>query len=137
MAKRIIRPTPDDLGYQDRGKMKWIGLMLSDHSESLNKMAAQANKKEIKPKPKQSLAEIGEILAEAYQTKRPVSIQANILSNGSYFDDIACTVSGTEGNRIFLKLKNGRLVDMTIEDIRHIEFLDPAVWHEKNSSNFH
>ena len=34
----VIYYTPDELGYTDRGKQKWIGLMLSDHSDALNQL---------------------------------------------------------------------------------------------------
>lgn len=131
MGKKIIRMTPDQLGYKDRGKMKWLGLMLSDHSESLKIMAEEDASYEVREKPKQALAEIGKNLSKAYQTKRPIAIQANILQNGSYFKDVPCLVSGFHEEKIYLLLKNGRMVDTTLEDIRHIEFIDPAVWFEK------
>lgn len=131
MKKKVVRLTPDQLGYKDRGKMKWLGLMLSDHSELLKVMEDSENEKYVQPKPKQSLVEIGEILAHAHHTGEPVSIQANILQNGTYFKDVPCIVSGTHEEKIYLLLKNGRLVDTTLEDIRHIEFLDPMAWYEK------
>jgi len=131
MDKEIIRLTPDQLGYKDRGKMKWMGLMLSDHTEALNNMAQKEQEKETKPKPKQTLTEIGEKLAEAYQTKQPLAIQANIIKNGSYFKDVHCLVSGQYEEKIFLMLKNGQMVDTTLEDIRHIEFLDSDIWYQK------
>lgn len=127
MEKKIVRLTPDQLGYKDRGKMKWMGLMLSDHSESLKRMK-QAEEKEPSPKPKQSLAEIGEILMIAYSTGRPVLIQANFLQNGHYFKDVPCMISGTYEEKIYLLLKNGNIVHTTIEDIRNVEFLDPLTW---------
>lgn len=131
MKKKVVRLTPDQLGYKDRGKMKWLGLMLSDHSDLLKVMEDSENEKYVQPKPKQSLVEIGEILAHAHHTGEPVSIQANILQNGTYFKDVPCIVSGTHEEKIYLLLKNGRLVDTTLEDIRHIEFLDPMAWYEK------
>jgi hypothetical protein len=131
MDDKIIRKTPDQLGYKDRGKMKWLGLMLSDHTEALQNMAEAEKEYEVKAKPKQSLAEIGEILAEAYHMKKPVVIQANILSNGSYFKDVPCLVSGVFEEKIYLLLKDKRMVDTTLEDIRNIEFLDSNIWYEK------
>lgn len=132
MEKKIVRLTPDQLGYKDRGKMKWQGLMLSDHSESLKRMKQADAEKEPAEKPTQSLAEIGEILLQAYQTGQPVLIQANFLQNGLYFKDVPCIISGTHEEKIYLLLKNGRMVDTTLEDIRHIEFLNPLIWQQLN-----
>lgn len=132
MEKKHIYLTPDQLGYKDRGKMKWLGLMLSDHTEALKKMSQEDYAEEIQAKPKQSLAEISEILSRAYHRGEPVLIQANILQNGSYFKDVPCMISGTFEDKIYLMLKNGRIVDTTLEDIRHIEFMDPLIWYEKN-----
>lgn len=127
----IIRRTPDQLGYKDRGKMKWMGLMLSDHSEALTQMAEDEKTYEVTEKPKQSVAEIGELLTEAYHLKKPIAIQANILRNGSYFKDVPCLVSGVSDEKIYLMLKDNRMVNTTLEDIRNIEFLDPDIWYEK------
>lgn len=131
MGKKIIRMTPDQLGYKDRGKMKWLGLMLSDHTEALKTMAKEDTSADIEAKPQQSLTEIGESLAKAYQTKHPIAIQANILQNGSYFKDVPCLVSGFFEEKIYLLLKDGRMVDTTLEDIRNIEFIDPEIWFQK------
>ncbi|MCD8506650.1 MAG: hypothetical protein LRY37_06590 [Alkalibacterium thalassium] len=37
MQEDVIKLSPDALGYKDRGKMKWMGMMLSDHAEALKK----------------------------------------------------------------------------------------------------
>lgn len=49
----VIYYTPDELGYTDRGKQKWIGLMLSDHTDALNQLfehnhVCQADNRETK-----------------------------------------------------------------------------------------
>lgn len=131
MARKIIHFTPDQMGYKDRGKMKWLGLILSDHTESLNKMMVEETGQTIAAKPIQSVTEISETLAEAYLLKKPVSIQANIVEDGTYLEDIRCLVSGTYEEQVFLVLKNGRVVNTTLEDIRHIEFIKSDIWYQK------
>lgn len=131
MARKIIHFTPDQMGYKDRGKMKWLGLMLSDHAESLNKMMVEEHDRKVIIKPKQSLAEISETLAEAYLLKKPVSIQANIVEDGTYLEDIRCLVSGTFEEQVFLILRDGRVVNTTLEDIRHIEYIESEIWYQK------
>ena len=132
MEKKIIRLTPDQLGYKDRGKMKWLGLMLSDHTEALSKMTKEERLKEIEAKPQQSLVEISELLSQAYHTGHPVLIQANILQNGTYFKDVPCMVSGTFEEKIYLLLKDGRLVNTILDDIRHVELMNPTDWQKKS-----
>src|SRR5699024_4965526 len=132
MEKKIIRLTPDQLGYKDRGKMKWLGLMLSDHTEALSKMTKEERLKEIEAKPQQSLVEISELLSQAYHTGHPVLIQANILQNGTYFKDVPCMVSGTFEEKIYLLLKDGRLVNTILDDIRHVELMNPMDWQKKS-----
>lgn len=131
MARKIIHFTPDQMGYKDRGKMKWLGLILSDHTESLNKMMVEETGQNIAAKPIQSVTEISETLAEAYLLKKPVSIQANIVEDGTYLEDIRCLVSGTYEEQVFLVLKDGRVVNTTLEDIRHIEFIKSDIWYQK------
>lgn len=131
MARKIIRFTPDQMGYKDRGKMKWSGLMLSDHAESLNRMMIEEKNVDVALKPKQSLVEISERLAEAYLSKKPVSVQFNIIQDGTYFKDIHCLVSGTFEQQILLVLKDGRVIDVPLKDIRYIEFVESDVWYQK------
>ncbi|MDN6571092.1 MAG: hypothetical protein L0L22_08855 [Staphylococcus equorum] len=50
MIKKVIRLTPDNLGYKDRGKMKWLGLMLSDHLDALRTIDKEDERSEPKPK---------------------------------------------------------------------------------------
>lgn len=131
MARKVIRFTPDQMGYKDRGKMKWQGLMLSDHSEALRKMFVEENGRNIAAKPQQSITEISEMLAEAYLLKKPITIQANTLQNGTYLEDIHCIVSGSFEKQIFLTLKDGRIVHTTLENIRHIQFTQSEIWYQK------
>src|SRR5699024_4280081 len=113
MPKKIVRMTPDQLGYKDRGKMKWLGLMLSDHLDALKVMKKSR------------------YLQQAYINKVPVIIQANTLNNGNYYPDLHCLVLGSQENKIFLLLKDNRTISCEINQIRNIEFMSIENWYNK------
>lgn len=131
MSKKIIRMTPDQLGYKDRGKMKWQGLMLSDHSEALRRIKNDQNSYEPKPKKLMSEVDIAQILQLAYISKVPVKIQANIVRNNNFFPDLHCLVLGYEEDKIYLKLSDGRLINCKLSQIRNITFSNPLEWNGK------
>jgi hypothetical protein len=128
---KIIRPTPDDLGYKDRGKMKWQGLMLSDHTEALKKKSILDAQSEPEPKEKMSAEEISRVLQEAYLTKRPIIMQADVVTDGHYYEDMLAMVKGYYEDRIYFKLKDGRDINCTIEEIRNVELGSVVDWYEK------
>lgn len=132
MVKKVIRLTPDDLGYKDRGKMKWLGLMLSDHLDVLKTMDKEDENREPKPKRLMSEKEISQYLQKSYTNKVPIIIQANVLKNGNYYPDIYCLVLGFQDDKIFLLLKDNRRISCEINQIRNIEFMDPIEWYNKN-----
>lgn len=124
---RITRATPDELGYQDRGVVKWFGMMLSDHSEALKK--EKNNKSEgIKPKEKMDIINISKVIYQAYTTGYPVIIQANILENGHYFKDIKCKIKGCSDNKICLVLQNNQIKYCKLDEIRNIELSTEYHW---------
>lgn len=131
MTKKVIRFTPDELGYKDRGIMKWRGLILSAQTEALK----QIDKEEKKGKPVgkniMSEIEISRYLQQSFLSKSPVSIQANTLKNGHFYPDVHCIVIGFNGDKIFLKLKDKREISCEINQIRNIEFMNIKDWFEK------
>ncbi|MFD2829648.1 hypothetical protein [Corticicoccus populi] len=122
--------TPDDLKYKDRGIVKWLGMMLSDHSEALKKESQDSRKREVKAKAEMTDTEISNILFQSFTYHYPVRIQANILKNGYYYQDLKCKVSGYADNRIYLQLKDGRSVNCMIEEIRNAEIMRVEEWYE-------
>lgn len=112
MAKKILRLTPDQLGYRDRGKMKWLGLMLSDHTEALKKMNKEDEAVEPLPKNRMTQEEISEILQIAYVNKTPIVMQANVITDGQYYQDLKCMVLGYADDKIYFKLIDGRHTSM-------------------------
>ncbi|WP_208560651.1 hypothetical protein [Marinilactibacillus kalidii] len=131
MVEEVRILNPDKLGYKDRGKMKWLGMMLSDHTEALKKIKAEEQQQDIQPKAEMTIEEISAILYEAYLTKSPVSIQANVLRNGQFYPDVHCLVLGYLGEKIILQLKDERIKRIEITLIRHIEMYNKLKWHNK------
>lgn len=105
--------------YQDRGMMKWQGMMLSDHTAALNK-ERQRSKIEYKKKITQDIATISEILMDGYLNHKQVSVQLNELTlQGNYLPDVVGFVDGYDGDQFFL---SGQLINL--DDVNHIEILD-------------
>ncbi|MBN6205041.1 hypothetical protein JYK21_01140 [Ralstonia pickettii] len=127
----ITRVTPDQLGYKDRGIVKWLGMMLSDHSEALKKEKAYSQMLDVAAKEEMTETEISQVLHKAFINNSPVLIQANVMRNGSHYQDLKCKVIGYTNGKIYLKLKDGRKTSCTIEDIRNLEFMNALDWHDK------
>lgn len=131
MEQPIVRLTPDQLGYKDRGKLKWMGMMLSDHSEALKKEKLAIEYSEPKQKERMNMSEVGELLYKAYVNDLPIRIQANVLNNGKYYQDLECKITGYIEDKIYFLLKDGRSTFCTLEQIRNVEFMNVFEWHDK------
>jgi len=125
----ITRFTPERIGYKDRGILKWQGMILADQTDALRKMESEIT--EIEGKEEMSEVEISQVLHRAFSSDYPVAIQANILRNGSFYNDVICKVAGYGGNKIHLQLIDGRKTRCSLEEIRNIEMLDPLDWYDK------
>lgn len=127
----IIRITPDELGYKDRGKLKWEQkMMLSDHSEALEKFNKEKASFEVHAKKEMSEKDISSTLYYAYINRLPTKIQAD--KNGDYYRDVHCMIAGQKDQWIYLKLQNGRKAKCHLDMIRNIEFMDVGEWYNKN-----
>ncbi len=127
----VVKLTPDDLGYKDRGIMKWQGLILSEQTEALKAMRKEEQANEPAPKEKLSEEEISEVLQLAFIKKAPIAMQADIIRNGLYYRDLQCMVLGYADDKIYFRLIDGRQVQCEMHQIRHAAFMDPLEWYEK------
>lgn len=127
----IIKMTPEQLGYTDRGIVKWLGMMLSDHSEALKKESRKNQFFDIQAKPEMTEEEVSNVLYHAFVKKYPVVIQANIIKEGYYYKDVACKISGYAEDKIYLLLKDGRTLTCSLPEIRNIELMDQLAWYQK------
>lgn len=126
-----IKVTPDVLGYKDRGIMNWQGLILSEQTDALKRIAKEESKNEPVPKEKMSEEAISEVLQLAFINKSPISMQADIVRNGLYYRDLQCLVLGYADDKIYFRLIDGRQVQCEMHQIRHVEFMDPLDWYDK------
>lgn len=134
MEEEVVVLSPDRLGYKDRGKMKWQGLMLSDHNAALKQMKEDSKKQYGVEKEQMSTEEVSEVLYKAYVMKKPVAIQANVLKNGRYYPDVKCTIKGYSRDNIYLQLKDGQVRKVSIYLIRNVEFMNPTEWYVKRDN---
>ena len=80
--------------------MKWQEFYLSDHTAALNHQNQQLNEVYVL-RPQQSLAEITQLLADAYQRQQPVTIQLKTVDqNNRYLPDITTLIHGYNANDI-------------------------------------
>ena len=126
-----IKVTPDDLGYKDRGIMKWQGLILSAQTEAIKEIEKEEALNDPVPKEKMTEEAISEVLQLSFINKAPISMQADIVRNGLYYRDLKCMVLGYADDKIYLRLLDGRQVKCEMHQIRHVEFMDPLEWYDK------
>lgn len=131
MKQEVIKLSPDALGYKDRGKMKWMGMMLSDHAEALKKQKKATQSAIIIPKEKQTLEEISTFLYKSYTLKKPLALQLDIVKDGSYLPDIEGIAKGFKEEQVYIKLRDHQIRQIALDDIRHIHWIDSAQWFEK------
>ncbi|GEQ33614.1 hypothetical protein B795N_14960 [Marinilactibacillus psychrotolerans] len=131
MEEEVILLNPDKMGYKDRGKMKWQGLILTHQTEAYKKLEQEYASMEVKQKEEMSQEEISEVLYEAFITRSPVAIQASVLRDGNYYPDVICMVVGHLGEKIILQLKDDRIKRVSIDLMRNVEMFDKLSWHNK------
>lgn len=135
MSEEVILLNPDKLGYVDRGKMKWQGMILAEQKDYIRQMKRDDSLGEIQPKEEMTEEAIAEVLYTAYVTKLPVAIQAAILRDGLYYPDVIGMVLGFANGKVVLDVrrKNSENVEkrITLDQIRNVELFDILKWNNK------
>mgnify|MGYP001439150474 FL=1 len=104
--------------YHDRGMMKWQGFYLSDHTAALNQQNQQLNAVYV-PRPQQSLAELTQVLADAYQSQQLVTIQLKTVDqNNHHLPDITTLIHGYNANDIVID--SNRFI--SLQEIRNVAY---------------
>lgn len=135
MSEEVILLNPDKLGYVDRGKMKWQGMILSEQKDYIRKMKRDDGSGDIQAKEEMTEEEIAEVLYTAYVTKLPVAIQAAILRDGLYYPDVIGMVLGFANEKVVLDVRrqNSNNVEkrITLDQIRNVELFDILKYNNK------
>ncbi|WP_225743385.1 hypothetical protein [Marinilactibacillus sp. Marseille-P9653] len=130
---------PDKLGYKDRGKMKWQGMILSEQKDYIRKMKIDDGLGEIEPKEEMTEEAIAEVLYTAYVTKLPVAIQAAILRDGLYYPDVIGMVLGFANDKVVLDVRRNNKDNVekrvTLDQIRNVELFDILKYYNKRRAD--
>ena len=113
--------------YQDRGMVKWLTAF---SMEELTRSISAGKEEALKDIPilaQMNASDIDEVLAEALQKNRPVSIQLNQKDSlGRQTESIVGYFRGSlTGNKIFI---NNQWI--SLESIRNIQLLQEEKWSE-------
>ncbi|KIU20047.1 DNA-directed RNA polymerase subunit beta [Weissella cibaria] len=82
--------------------MKCQGFYLSDNAAALNQQNQQLNAVYV-PRPQQSLAEITQLLEDAYQRQQQVTLQLKTVDqNNRHWPDITTLIHGYNANDIVI-----------------------------------
>jgi len=105
--------------YQDRGKMKWQGFYLSDHTAALNHQADKL-KQTNNIRQQQSLEEITKFLMQSFSYNQIVKVQLNVFdTNNEIKDDLTGEISGYDDNVFYLDNKKS----FDLNDVRNVEIV--------------
>lgn len=105
------------IDYNDRGRLKWAGFYLSDHTEKIDADNDQRANQNF-AKEQMTTEEIAEVLNTALIKNKSVCIQKEEQDiNGYYPDDIVGKIVGNDKLGIYVG-KN----KIHYDEIRHIDF---------------
>lgn len=88
--------------YHDRGKIKWQGFYLSDHTAALKKQAKKSSHQN-NLRPQQELTEITKFLMQSYTYNQIVKVQLNVFDlNNHVKDDLTGEIKGYDEDLFYL-----------------------------------
>ena len=109
--------------YNDRGRLKWSGFYLSDHTERINADNVQRANHNL-AKEQMTTEEVAEVLNAAVIKNRSVSIQKEERNaEGYYPEDIIGKILGSDELGIYVGKDK-----IHYDEIRHIEFYQDNKW---------
>lgn len=113
--------------YNDRGMMKWMGWLLSDHSAYMDSQRRD-NQRHNYVAEQMDLTVINQVLQQSWTTSQAVEIQLNILDNSQFVPMITGIVGGFDEGRIYLEQSDGQIVVLEVEQIRNVTMSSKQKW---------
>ena len=112
--------------YNDRGMMKWMGWLLSDHSAFLDSVHTSERPRHIDDE--MDNLSISNCLQSSLDYSKSITIQLDILNNNNYVPEIHGIVAGFDSNQVYLYLEDGSVKSIFAEDIRYAEIEERDKW---------
>ena len=111
------------INYNDRGRLKWAGFYLSDHTEVIDAENAERSNHNL-AKEQMTTEETSEVLNAAVIKRKIVCIQKEERdSEGYYPNDIVGKIIGSDELGIYVGEDK-----VHYDEIRHIEFYHEQKW---------
>lgn len=125
MSQKIDLSDPYFNDYHDRGIKKWNGFYLSEHTAIINAENAAA-RKTVPKKERMTESEIGQILEFAFNNRRQIVVQLEIVdSEGKYNDDTIGFIEGFDELGLMIGQEK-----VHYDEIRNIELLNFKKWSD-------
>lgn len=112
--------------YNDRGMMKWMGWLLSDHSAFLDSVRTSEQPRQVEDE-MDDMA-INESLQSSLDYSKSIVIQLDILKNNNYVPEIHGIVAGFENDQVYLYLDDGSVKSIFVEAIRYVKLEQTIKW---------
>ena len=111
--------------YNDRGRLKWSGFYLSDHTERINADNVQRANHNL-AKEQMTTEEIAKILRTAVIKNRPDNIQKEERNaEGYYPDDVVGKIIGYDELGVFVEEEK-----VHYDEIRNVSFSELLKWSQ-------
>ncbi|MGG5325825.1 hypothetical protein [Enterococcus sp. DIV2381] len=113
------------IDYNDRGRLKWAGFYLSDHTEKIDADVEQRANQNL-AKEQMTTEEITEVLNAAVLKRKTVCIQKEERdAEGYYPEDIIGEIRGHDELGIFVGDHK-----VHYDEVRHVEIQDSDKWSQ-------
>lgn len=112
--------------YNDRGMMKWMGWLLSDHSAFMERSKRLESIKDVKPEMDQQ--QISQNLASAWENGAMATIQMNTIEANTFVPEIKGQIIGFNAGQIYVLLEEGTTKRLYVGDIRYVTTTPSQKW---------